>query len=94
MIAGAFDNGSRARIAHGKALAGHAAEIALARDGAIKHGVTGNDAFFRLRGGVFRRADDDFAAGQALAHVVVGLAGKIERDAVRKPGAEAGRPCP
>ena len=36
-----------------------------------------------------RRIDDDAAARQALADIVVGLAVEIERHAVGEPGAEA-----
>src|SRR3546814_3909975 len=39
-------HGDRARVAHGKAFAGDAAEIALAGDRAIEHGVADDD---RLR---------------------------------------------
>ena len=43
MVAGAFDHGDGAGIAHGEALAGNAAEIALAGDGAVQHGVADDD---------------------------------------------------
>jgi hypothetical protein len=36
-----------------------------------------------------RRLDDDAAAGQALADIVVGFAFELEGDAAREPGAEA-----
>src|SRR5690606_36496179 len=38
---------------------------------------------------VIRRADDQAAAGEALAHVVIGFAHQIERDAVRQESPEA-----
>jgi hypothetical protein len=47
VIAGAFDNGNGAGIAHGKAFSGHAAEVAFTRNRAIKHGVADNDASLR-----------------------------------------------
>ena len=89
MVAGAFDHGDGAGIAHGEALAGDAAEIAFAGDGAVQHRVADDDRFFRHDAGVGGRADDDAAAGQALADVVVAFAFKLEGDAAREPGAEA-----
>src|SRR6202023_845788 len=88
MIAGAFDHGDRAGVAHREALAGDAAEIALALDRAIHHGVADDDGFLRHDAGIARRLDDDAAAGQALADIVVAFAFEIEGDAARQPGAE------
>ena len=89
MVAGAFDHGDGAGIAHGKALAGDAAEIAFARDGAVQHRIADDDRLLRHDGRVRRRADDDAAARQALADIVVALADEVERHAMREPGAEA-----
>ena len=90
MIAGALDDGDGAGIAHREALAGDAAEIAFAGDRAVEHGVADDDRFLRHdRRDFARRTDDDAAARQALADIVVGLAFELERDAVREPGAEA-----
>src|ERR1700719_5099059 len=88
MIAGAFDYGDRAGVAHREALAGNAAEIAFTLDRAIHHGVADDDGFFRHDAGIARRLDDDAAAGQALADIIVAFAFEIEGDASRKPGAE------
>jgi hypothetical protein len=43
MVADAFDHRDGARVAHGKALARDAAEVALALDGAVQHGVADDD---------------------------------------------------
>jgi len=89
MVARAFDNGDRARVADGEALAGDAAEVAFARDRAIEDRVADDDRLFRndLRGR--RRIDDKTAARQSLADIVVRLAFKLERDAMSDPRAEA-----
>ena len=43
VVADALDDRDGAGIAHGETLAGDAAEIAFARDGAVKHGVADDD---------------------------------------------------
>ena len=89
MIAGALDHGGGAGIAHREALAGDAAEIAFAGDRAVQHGVADDDRFLRHDAGVGRRPDDDAAARQALADIVVGFAFELEGHAVGEEGAEA-----
>ena len=74
MVAGALDDGDGAGVAHGEALAGDAAEVALAGDGAVEDGVADDDRLFRHEAAVVRRAHDEAAAGEALADIVVGLA--------------------
>jgi Ca2+-binding RTX toxin-like protein len=46
VVADAFDNGNGAGVAHGKAFARHAAEVALAADRAVQHGVADDDRVF------------------------------------------------
>ena len=89
MVAGAFDHGGGAGIAHGEALAGNAAEIALAGNGAVKHGIADDDRLLRHDAGIVGRPDDDAAAGQALADIVVALAFEVQGHAMGEPGAEA-----
>ena len=79
MVADALDDGDGAGVAHGEALAGDAAEIALALDRAVEHGVADDDRLLGDDPGVFRRADDDAAARQALADIVVAVADQFER---------------
>ena len=82
-------------VAHREPLARHAAEIALARDRAVQHRVADDDRALRHGLACAARADDELAARQALADIVVGLALQDQRDAGRKPGAEAlARRCP
>ena len=57
MVAGAFDDGDGAGIAHGKSLAGDAAEITLAGNRAVEHGVADDDAFLGHDLAFVRRAD-------------------------------------
>src|SRR6185503_715174 len=74
---------------HREPLAGDAAEVALAGNGAVKHGVADDDALLRHDPRVGIRPHDQLAAGEALADVVVALADEIERDTVGEPRAEA-----
>ena len=89
VIAQAFDHRGRAGIAHREALAGHAVEERLAAGGAVEHHVADQDVLFRQEGGVSRRIDDQPAAGEALADVIVGVAFQLERDALGQKRAEA-----
>ena len=52
VVAGALDHGDGAGIAHREALAGDAAEIALAFDRAVEHGVADDDRFLRHDAGI------------------------------------------
>ena len=89
MIAGAFDYGHRAGIAHRKTLARHALEIGFAGDGAIQHSVADHDIFRRIARKSRRRLDHDAAARQALADIIVAIADQLQRHAARQEGAEA-----
>ena len=88
MVAGAFDHGDGAGIAHREALAGDAAEVAFALDRAVEHGGADYDRALRHDGGVGGGAHDDAPAGESLADVVVGVAFELEGYAAREPGAE------
>jgi hypothetical protein len=58
MVADAFDNRDGAGVAHGKALARDAAEIAFALDRAVKHGVADDDRVFGN--------DPEFSGGRTM----------------------------
>ena len=89
MVAGALDHGDGAGIAHGEALAGNAAEIAFAGDGAIQHRVADDDRLLRHDARLLHRTHDEAAAGKTFANIIVGFADEIEGDAMGEPGAEA-----
>ncbi len=89
VVANPFDNRNGAGIAHREALARHAAEIAFAGDGAVKHRIADDDGFFRNEADLLLRLHDELAAGQALADIVIGLAREFKGDAMRRPGPKA-----
>ena len=95
VVAGALDDRDGAGVAHREALAGDAAEIASP---AIAPYSTVLPTMIDLSGddaGVVGRAhDDQRAARQALADIVVGLAVEVERDAgARGRRRSSGRRC-
>ena len=89
VVADTFDDHGGAGIAHGEALAGNAAEIRLASDCAIQHGVADDDGLLGHDAAVGRGPDDDAPAGKSLADVVVGFALQLERESTRGKCAEA-----
>ncbi len=88
VVADALDDRARARVAHGEALAGEAAEERPAGGGAVEHRVADHDVLLGHEGGLVGRAHGEHAAGQALARVVVGVADQRQLDARRQPRAE------
>src|SRR4029077_10659376 len=89
VVAGALDHRNGAGIAHCEALAGNAAEEALAGDRAIEHGIADDDRLLGHNAAVDRRPHDDAPTGEPLADIVIALALEFEGDAAREPGAEA-----
>src|SRR2546429_9250556 len=67
MVAGPFDHGHGAGIAHRKTLAGNAAEVTFAFDRAVEHGVADDDRFLRHDPGIGGRGRGDAATPQSLA---------------------------
>jgi hypothetical protein len=55
MVARALDDRDGAGVAHGEALAGDAAEVALALDRAVEHGVADDDRLVGTMFGGLRR---------------------------------------
>jgi len=77
VIADAFDDRVHAGVADAEAFADDAAEVDLAGDRAIADDVAGDDILLGLESGgerLGRRIDDDLAAGEAFAEIVVGVA--------------------
>src|SRR5215467_14699107 len=89
MIASAFDDRDRSRIADCEPLTGHAAEIALTGYGAVQNGIADNDRPLRHDSGIGGRSHYDSAAGKPFAKIVVGVALKFERHTAGEKGAEA-----
>src|SRR5690606_14642547 len=76
-------------IAHREAFPRDTVEIGFPGDRAIQHRVADDDVFGRIARDALRLADDYAPARQALADIVVGIAGQVERHALRQPGTEA-----
>ena len=93
VVSHALDNGGRAAVADAEALTGHAGDEGLAAGGTVKGHVAGDDVFLGLVADALGRADDDLAAGQALAHVVVAVAGQAEGQALGDERAKALAAC-
>src|SRR5262249_59519671 len=74
MVAGAFDHGDGAGIAHGEALAGDAAEVAFAFDRAVQHCVADDDRFLRHDAGIGGGPRDDAATRPPPADLILGAA--------------------
>ena len=89
MIAHAFHHGGDAGVADAEALASHAADVDLATGGAVEPDVADDDVLLGREGGGGRGEDDELAAREALADVVVGIAFEGEGHALRHEGAEA-----
>ena len=89
VVARAFDDCDGAGVAHREALAGDTAEIALALNCAVQHGIADDDRLLRHDARIARRIDHDAAAREALADIIVGLALELEAHAAREPRPEA-----
>ncbi len=89
MIAHAFDHGCCAGVADGEALAGDTVEENFAAGGAVEDDIADENAFLGQEARSLGRIGDDAPAGEAFAEIVVGVAFKLERDALRDEGAEA-----
>src|SRR5579864_460351 len=89
MVANAFDHRSCARVADGEALACNAVEECFAARRAVQSNVANDDVLFGSEGGIAWRVNDDLAARQSLAHIVVGVAFERECDALGEERTEA-----
>ncbi|GMA85060.1 hypothetical protein GCM10025868_03100 [Angustibacter aerolatus] len=93
MVAHALDDRGGAGVAHAEPLPRQAAHEHAAGGGAVRDHVAGDHVLLGDEGALVLRADDEPAAGQPLAEVVVGVAEQPQRDAARHEGPErlAGR---
>ena len=81
VIADAFDDGTRAAVAHGEPLARDAAQVRLAARRAVERHVADDDVLFGHERRLGRREHRERAARQPFADVVVGVALERQRDA-------------
>src|SRR5262249_18525012 len=89
VVADAFHHGEGPAVAHGEALAGYSAEVGLAAGGPVQHHVAHEDVGRGGEGRLGRGEGHELAPGEALAHVVIGVAFQGEGDAPRHEGGEA-----
>ena len=89
VVADGFDDGVDAAVADAEPFAGHAANVGLAAGGAVERDVAGDDVLLRHERGTFWGIEDDPAAAQALAQVIIGVAFQLERHAARHECPEA-----
>ena len=86
---GSFDDGVCAAVANAEPLAGAARGRTPGRGRAVEGDVADQDVLLGHERGDLGRIDDDLAAGEPLADVVVGVAFERQRDPPRHEGAEA-----
>src|SRR5450830_1136567 len=93
VIAYALNHGADAGVANTEALAGDTSDVDLAGRGPIESHVAGDDVVLGHELGLARGEEDDLAARQAFAQVVVGVALEGEGEALRdeRPKALPGR---
>src|SRR5690606_9077615 len=89
MIADRFDDCVHATVAHAEALTGHTGDVRLAARRAIERDVADDDVLPRVELRSGRRIDDELAARESLADVVVRIAFELERHAARHERTEA-----
>ena len=93
VVADALDDHRGAAVADAEPLAGDAADVTLAAGRAVEGDVADDDVLLRLERRQRRRVDDQLAARQALADVVVGVAVQPQRDArAARTRRSSGRP--
>src|ERR1019366_8878480 len=89
VIAHAFDDGDRAAVSHGEALAPATGEEGLAARGSVEARVADDDVLVGLEGRPRRRLHDEHTARETFADVVVRVAFEDEEHPPRREGAEA-----
>src|SRR5207249_8336802 len=88
VVAHALDDRVHAAVAYAEPLAGDAPHVRFAAGGAVERDVADHDVLFRHEGRRAGRIDDELAAREPLAPVVVGVALEREADAPRHERAE------
>ena len=88
VVSHALHHGTGAGIPHTEALSGDAADIGLSAGGSVQGHVSDNDVLTGIDGRFLRRPYDEAPAGQALAEIVVAVAGEADGHPLRKEGSE------
>src|SRR3990167_3991623 len=89
VIAGSFHDSMRAAIANAEPLSSLAPKERFSTRCPVESHVADKDVLFRHEGRLLGRVDDNFAAGKALAHVVIRVAFQGEAYSARQERAEA-----
>ena len=89
MVAHALHHREGAAVADREPLARDPAEIGFAAGGPVERDVADQDVLLGHEGGLARGEDDELAAREALADVVVGVALEGERHPAGQEGPEA-----
>src|SRR5690606_19047945 len=89
VVADAFDDRARAAVTHAEALGRAAAEERASAGRAVQRDVADQHVLLGLEAAFARRVDDQPAAGEALADVVVAVALELERVSLREERTEA-----
>jgi hypothetical protein len=84
VVANPLNDGSRPGISDRKALPRHSIEERFATRRAVKSNVPDYDIFFGSKARGFGRIDNDAAAGQALANIVIGFSFESDGDSLRQ----------
>ena len=84
--AAAFDHRVGAGIPHGKPLTGLPGSEELPRCRPVKHGIANNGVLVRSKPRRRHRPDDDSAAGEALANIVISIAEHLQLQALHREG--------
>ena len=93
VVAHALHDGAGPGIADAEALARHAADIGLAPRRAVERHVADDDILPGIPPALLRGPHHQLAAGEALAEIVVGIAGQTDGHPLRQERAE-GLPAP
>src|SRR5262249_1746537 len=86
VVPNGFDHSPYAAIADPEALASHATDIRFATGCSIKRHVADNDVFFWPKGRTHGRIEDNLAAREPFAKIVVGIPFQFQGDALGYKG--------
>src|SRR5581483_8951982 len=89
VISDAFNHCPYAAVAHSEALSRHAANVSLTTGGAIESDVANDDVVLGNKSRTRRRVDNNLAARETFADVVVGVAFEFQKHAAGDERAEA-----